>query len=125
VGLLAAATTDGDIARPEDHRPVGFSTGCTRAPGPRIEAARVLVDDDGCGLAFDLGFVDRRAAQEARALVGLVLDDLRRQADGFALSRATGFDARELQQQPVGVVQPGPVVRAGMQLLKGGPTKAA
>ena len=65
----------------------------------------------GRGLALDLGFVHRRAAQEAGALVGVVLDHLQRQAYRLAA------DAGELQQQPVGIVELGPVEGAGMQLL--------
>ena len=62
-------------------------------------------------LVIDLGLVDRRAAQEARLVVGVVLDDLESQAHRLAVV------ARELQQQPVAVVELGAVVAADVQLL--------
>jgi hypothetical protein len=62
-------------------------------------------------LVLDLGLVHRCAEQEARALVDVVEDHLQRQAHHLAV------DARELQQQPVGIVQPRAVVRPRIQLL--------
>ena len=57
------------------------------------------------------GFVNLRAAQEARFVVGMLVDDFQRQADGL------GAVFHEGEQQAVGVVQPRAVVRALGQFL--------
>ena len=62
-------------------------------------------------LVIDLGLVDRRTAQEARLVVGMVLDDLESQAHRLAIV------ACELQEQPVAVVELRAVVGTDMQLL--------
>ena len=56
------------------------------------------------GLVLDLRLVPRRAAQEAGFFVGVVLDHLQRHAHRLAA------EARELQQQAVGVVELGAVI---------------
>ena len=61
--------------------------------------------------AVDLGLVHRRATQEARLVVSVVLDHLQRQA--HRLAAVTG----KLQQQAVAVVELGAVVSALVQLL--------
>lgn len=71
----------------------------------------------GRRFALDAGFVHHRTAQEARALVGVVLDHLQRQADGLgAAFGLRALDARELQQQPVRVVELRAVVRPRIEL---------
>jgi hypothetical protein len=80
----------------------------------------------GRRVTLDPGLVDHRAAQESRALIGVVLDHLQRQADGLgAAFSLRPVDARELQQQPVRVVELGAVVRPGVELLDVGRAEVA
>lgn len=67
--------------------------------------------------ALDPGFVDLRAAQEARALVDVVLDHLERQADRLRRLAVGRRQLRELQQQAGRVVQLRAVAGADMELL--------
>ena len=139
-GLTQPRQRDGRLARAgraDDHQrhrvPVGLLLGIVEDDGlvqqlkaqafrPQPAQRRGLGLQARCRricqrFKLDLGFIDHRAPQEARALIGMVLDDFQCQAHRLALAIAALLHPRKLQQQAVGVVQPGPVVRAGVQLL--------
>ena len=86
-------------------------TQCTRnAHGARVGSQRD-------GLQLDLGLIDRYAAQEARFVVGVVLNHLQRQAHGFIAK------AGKLQQQAVAVVELGAPIGRGFEFFDVGAAK--
>ena len=103
VDRLLRVVEDDRLVEKFEPRPVRMQP----AQGQRV-AGRGGVDGR---LALDLGLVHDRPAQEPRAFVGVVDDDLQGETDRLAI------DPRELQQQAIGVVEPGPVIRPGTELL--------
>src|SRR6266481_9630182 len=74
------------------------------AEGPRLRCLRRF-------RIFQFRLVDRRAAQEARAVVSVPADHLEREARLFAAVLG------EHEEEPRGIVEPGPVEPAHAQLL--------